>query len=47
MFRHGEVVGAVVTFVDITERKRGEQLLREQKRRLRLPIVPRASSSPI
>jgi PAS domain S-box-containing protein len=31
MFRHGEVVGAVVTFVDITERKRGEQLLREAK----------------
>ena len=31
MFRRGEVVGAVVTFVDITERKRGEQLLREAK----------------
>jgi PAS domain S-box-containing protein len=31
MNRGGNVIGAVVTFVNITERKRGEQLLREAK----------------
>ncbi|MBV8865840.1 MAG: sigma 54-interacting transcriptional regulator, partial [Acidobacteriaceae bacterium] len=29
MVRHGKTVGAVVTFVDITERRQAEQLLRE------------------
>ena len=31
MIRGGEVIGAVVTFINITERKRGEQVLREAK----------------
>jgi PAS domain S-box-containing protein len=31
MHRNGEIVGAVVTFIDITERKRNEQILREAR----------------
>ncbi len=31
LYRAGEAVGAVVTFVDITERKRNEQVLRDAK----------------
>ena len=31
MIRGGKVIGAVVTFINITERKRGEQVLREAK----------------
>jgi hypothetical protein len=31
MSRGGKVIGTVVTFINITERKRGEQVLREAK----------------
>jgi len=35
----GAVVGAVVTFIDITERRRSEEMLRESERRLHLALV--------
>ena len=35
MYRGDELVGAVVTFIDITERKRGEEALRESGERFR------------
>jgi formate hydrogenlyase transcriptional activator len=33
MFRNGNTVGAVITFIDITERKRAEEILRKSERR--------------
>jgi formate hydrogenlyase transcriptional activator len=35
MFRNGSTVGAVITFIDITERKRAEEALRKSERRKR------------
>ncbi len=35
MYRNGELVGAVVTFIDISERRRAEEALRESEARFR------------
>lgn len=41
VFDHGQVRGAVVTFVDITERKRAEEALHQAKNELELRVAER------
>jgi len=38
VLREGRIVGAVVTFSDVTDRRRGEERLRRSERRLRLAL---------